>query len=152
MYWLIKKHLCIGSEAQARGGKCDPCYSSPCLNGGFCITEDNAVQPRLSRAFRYCPASPGHSGYCPASPGHSGTVQCTASPGHSGTVQPLQDIQVLSSISRTFRYCPASSGHLGTGQPFQDIQVLPCLSRAFRYCPACPGHSGTVQPLQDIQV
>ncbi len=59
---ITKALIRIGSESQARGGKCDPCYSSPCLNGGFCITEDNTLQPRLSRAFRYCPAFPRHSG------------------------------------------------------------------------------------------
>jgi hypothetical protein len=94
----------------------------------------------LSRTFRYCPASPGHS----------------------GIVQPLQDSQVLPSlsrtfrllpsISRTFRYCPASPGHYSTSQPIHDIQVLPSLSRTFRYCPASPRHSGYAHSLQDIQV
>ncbi len=133
------------------------CPVSPGRSGTVQPLQDIQVLPSLSGAFRYCPASPGHS-ILPNLFRIFRTAQllrtsryCPASPGHSGTAQPLQDIQVLPSLSRTYRYCPASPEHSGTAQPLQDIQVLPSLSRTFMYCLASPGHSGTGQPLQDIK-
>ncbi len=62
-----------------------------------------------------------------------------ASLGRSGTAQPIQDIQVLPSLS---------PDHPGTAQPLYGIQVLARLSRTF----SSAQHLQDCQTSQDIQV